>query len=342
MIRRSLAFILIGAAAGAAVHAQTPAPRTGGESRVFSMFFDGDGGYLGVEATEVTKENFGTFGLRDVRGVAIERVVDGSPAEAAGLRAGDVIVKFNGEDVTSVRKLTRLIADVAPDHQVKLTVFRSGSDRELTATLAKRPVPRFDDGAFSMAIPGQGGRLQVPRGTLIPNPPDSPLAMPPLTGMPRIEGFPPAGAQGDFLTFRSFGGRQIGISITPLTKQLSDHFGVTSGVMINNVRENSPAAKAGLKAGDIIVEVDGKELKGDMDLVRAIAEKRAGDVQLTIVRDRNRQTLNVTPEDVKSGFQSFEFPDDGSVAPGGRILAPPAAPPAPAPLNNLFVPGRVL
>ena len=66
---------------------------------------------------------------------------------------------------------------------------------------------------------------------------------------------------------------------------------------------DSPAAKAGLKAGDIIVEAEGKEVKGEGDLIRAIAEKKEGDVTLTIVRDRNRQTIRVTPEEAKDGLQ---------------------------------------
>ena len=103
-----------------------------------------------------------------------------------------------------------------------------------------------------------------------------------------------------------FGGmerRQIGVGLTPITKQLGDYFGVPdgNGLLINNVRENSPAAKAGLKAGDVIVEVDGKPVKGDFDIMRMLNEKKDGDIELTIVRDRNRQTVRVTPEAVKTG-----------------------------------------
>lgn len=333
MIRRSLVFILIGAATGLMAGAQTPVPRMGAEPRAFSLIFDGAAGYLGIETEEVTKENFGAFGLREVRGVAIEKVIDKSPAQAAGLQAGDVIVTFNGEDVTSVRKLTRLIADVAPDHRVNLTVLRNGGERELTATMAKRPAPRFDDGTFA------AGRLRLPPGTVLPNLPD-PALLPPRTSIPRIEGFPQAGGSGDnFFTYRGFGGRQIGIGVTPLTRQLADHYGVTGGLMINNVRENSPAAAAGLRAGDIVVEADGKEVKSDRDLVRTIAEKKIGDVRLTIVRDRSRQTLSVTPEEVKGDFQMFERAVPGS---GERNLAAPAAPTPPVPLDHFFTPGRVL
>src|SRR5688500_3438056 len=119
MIRKSLAFLLIGFVLAIGGEAQTPAPGATGESRAFSMFFDADGGYLGIQTEEVTKANFAKYGLREVRGVAIEKVVEGSPAEKAGLQNGDVIARFNNEDVTSTRKLTRLLGEVAPDHQVK-------------------------------------------------------------------------------------------------------------------------------------------------------------------------------------------------------------------------------
>lgn len=105
-------------------------------------------------------------------------------------------------------------------------------------------------------------------------------------------------------------GRVIGVGVTTLTKQLAEHFGVANGVMINNVRENSPAAKAGLKAGDIITECEGKSVKREMDLVRSINEKKEGDVTLTFVRNGNRQTITVTPEKSKESGFLFETGDD--------------------------------
>jgi len=111
MIRKSLALFLLGVAAGTGAYAQqsvAPTPKNDAP-KAFAWTFDGDGGYIGVQTQEVTRENFSKFGLRDVRGVAVEKVVDKSPAQAAGIQAGDVIVKFDGEEVTSARKLTRLI-----------------------------------------------------------------------------------------------------------------------------------------------------------------------------------------------------------------------------------------
>jgi serine protease Do len=68
------------------------------------------------------------------------------------------------------------------------------------------------------------------------------------------------------------------------------------GVLITSVSDNSPAAKAGLKAGDVIIAIDGEKVSSPGDLVRGIGKKESGDVSLTIVRDRNTRTVSVTPE----------------------------------------------
>jgi len=99
--------------------------------------------------------------------------------------------------------------------------------------------------------------------------------------------------------FSLFGNtRRIGVTTTSLTKQLADFFGVVDGqgVLVTSVSENSPAAKAGIKAGDVITAVDGEKVEDSGDLSRAISKQKAGDVTLTIVRDRNQRTIKVTPE----------------------------------------------
>ena len=164
--------------------------------------------------------------------------------------------------------------------------------------------------------------------------------MPRVEDLPRVEALPP-GAPDQPFVWRTGSGRRIGVGVTPLTKQLSEHFGVANGVMINEVRTDSPAAKAGLKAGDIIVEVEGKEVKSEIDLIRAIGERKEGDITLTIIRDRNRQTVRVTPEEMKDGFNSFfEFP-----ATPGVPLAPQQFKfemATPMPMTEFRFPGRVL
>src|SRR6185295_9597457 len=103
----------------------------------FSLFIGG-GSFLGVYAEDVNKENMARYGLRDARGVAITQVIKDSPAEKAGLRKDDVIVRFEDDSVTSVRKLNRLVSEVAPDQTVKLRISRGGGEQEVAVTIGKR------------------------------------------------------------------------------------------------------------------------------------------------------------------------------------------------------------
>lgn len=300
------AFVL----ASVAVNAQDTTVATPVERSFNQVFeaFGGGGSYLGIQTQEINKENFSKFGLKDVRGVAIEKVVADSPAQKAGLQDGDVIVRFNGEEVTSYRKLTRLIGETAPDHQAKVTVLRDGRERDVTVTIGKQPAPQFRTGSFTAAVPS--GTFSVP-------------TMPTFN----MESIPRTGTT-DFFVWNNKDGnfvfsptRQLGVGISGLTKQLGDYFGVTDGkgVLINNVNDDSPAAKGGLKAGDVIVEVEGKPVSNSMELLRGISEKKEGEVTLTIVRNRNRQTVKVTPEKLKEG----EFPVRVTGQPSGSIRAVP-------------------
>jgi membrane-associated protease RseP (regulator of RpoE activity) len=272
-----------------------PAPRA--ESQAFSMFFGG-ASYLGVQTENVTKENSGKYNLGEPRGVAVVKVSENSPAAQAGLRDGDVIVRFDGEEVKSVSKLQRLIQEVAPDQKARITVLRSGGEQELTVTMGKRPEPQFrsfgtlPEGVWNLP-PGQMPRLeQLPR----------------MENMPRFEQLP----RGEFkfempdgnnaFVFPGTAGRRLGVGVSSLSKQLGDYFGIAEGkgLLIENVAENSPAAKAGLKAGDVIVEIEGEAVSNQADLIRGLNKKAEGEIALTFVRDRQRQTVRLTPEANKS------------------------------------------
>ncbi len=346
MFNKSFISVLIVTSAFTLVFGQTPEEKKAAAPaapQAFAFSFDGDGGYLGVSTQEISKENFAKFGLRDVRGVAVEKVLENSPAASAGIQNGDVIVRFNGEEITGTRKLTRLVSEVAPDHQVKITVLRGGSEQEITATLSKRPAAQFGNGNFSFS-PMEKLNLEQFKGV-------APMKDFPRGEIPRIFSVP--GGENNMFTWKAGTGRQIGIGVYAITKQLGERYGVESGVMINNVRDGSPAAKAGLKAGDIIVEIDGKAVKSDLDLIRGINAKKEGDITLTFLRDRNRQTISVTPEASKdSGFMFQTDDEDGlTMTPQpGKVLmtrpftmvTPMVAPvPMTAPMG-LARPGRII
>jgi membrane-associated protease RseP (regulator of RpoE activity) len=90
----------------------------------------------------------------------------------------------------------------------------------------------------------------------------------------------------------------MGVTTVQLTKQLADYFGIADGkgVLVTSVSDNSAAAKAGIKAGDVITMVDGDVIEGPGDLSRAINKNKEGDVTVMVIRDKKQRSIKVTPE----------------------------------------------
>ncbi len=267
----------------------TPAPMpvpSEPDTSFYSFFVDGSG-FLGVHAEDISRENMGRYGLNQVRGVGVTQVVKDSPAEKAGIRKDDVILRFDGENVTSVRKLNRLISEVSPDQTVRVSVSRGGAEQELTATIARRK------SAFSST--------DLLSGSLEPK-----VWSWPWRG--QLENQENVGQ-----IFALGNRRRIGVTTTELTKQLADFFGITDGrgVLVTSVTEDGPAAKAGLKAGDVITAVDGEKVDGTGDISNIVNRKKEGDVTLTIVRNKLQQTLRVTPKEGEATFRTITRPTIG-------------------------------
>jgi len=106
----------------------------------------------------------------------------------------------------------------------------------------------------------------------------------------------------------------IGAALTSLTPELREFFGAPSdsGVLVASVTENGPAAKAGLRVGDVITAVDGNPLTDGFDIFQIMRGKQAGDnVRLDIVRNKAKQSLVVVPEqrEVREFERSFSLSD---------------------------------
>jgi len=276
MFRKSnfFAVLTLSLAASAAIFAQesgtvtvTPATPATPLAQTFEFF---GGSYLGVVTTEITNENFSKFGLKNVRGVGVEKVTENSPAAKAGLQNGDVIIRFEGEEVSSARKLQRMIGEVSPDHTVKVTVLRSGNERDFSVTLGKHAGNfSYNTGNFTMAMPAMP---VMPNFQMAPMPNIQIAPMPNITVAPgawaemgKIEGLSNLKnlrtvPNGDNMVWSFAFGRRIGVGTSSLGKQLGDYFGVADGkgVLVTSVTENSPAAKAGLKAGDVLLKLTEK------------------------------------------------------------------------------------
>ena len=254
----------------------TPPPPPDDFGNTFSFFVDG-GGFLGVYGEDINNENMGRYHLSQARGVGITQVVPDSPAEKAGLRKDDVILRIDDENVTSVRKLNRLVSEIAPDHSVRITISRNGSEQQLSATIGKRR-----NSSTVRDLLGQQPKVWKWEGPLL-----------------NADKFPDlSDRSGDFGIILG-NSRRIGVSTMELTKQLADYFGITGGrgVLVTSVAEDGPAAKAGVKAGDVITAIDGEAVDSPGDIARAINRKKEGEVSLTVIRNRTQQTIRVTPRE---------------------------------------------
>lgn len=289
-----LAIIIL--AVGSALAQQSsppPAPEPPDEpfDQNFEFFLGGDG-FLGVYAENINRDNMGRYHVNQVRGVGVTRIVKDSPAEKAGLRQDDVILRIDGENISSVRKLNRIVSELAPDQSVKITVSRGGSEQDVTATIGKRSNTSF---AGADVFKGQP-RIWKWEG----NEPrtfkwDGPL----FKGGDLTDD--------DGLVFALNNSRRIGVSAMQLTKQLADYFGIASGkgVLVTSVTDDGPAAKAGIRAGDVITAVDGEAVDSLSQMSRVLNRKKEGDVTLTVVRNKGQQTFRVTPrESGTSGVMS--------------------------------------
>ena len=96
-------------------------------------------GMLGVAIQDITKELAEQFHLPDTKGALVSQVTKDSPAETAGLKPGDVIVRMDCKEVHDTRQLRNLVADIAPGTSVKISVIRDGKERIFSATIGKMP-----------------------------------------------------------------------------------------------------------------------------------------------------------------------------------------------------------
>jgi serine protease Do len=243
---------------------------------VRAMQLLGHGARIGVSVHDVESD-----AAKSAAGVIVDEVRSGSPAEKAGIKTGDTIVEFDGERVRSVRQFTRLVQETPVGRGVSTVVVRNGSRVTMTVTpersSALRPAEEFDFDDFADGVRSWAYR--------VPPTPPAPARPPEAPRPPRPPDF-------DFdFGFFTRGGR-LGLSVESLTPQLSEYFGVKEGVLVRSVVDGSSAAKAGLKAGDVITAVNGAGVNDTSDVSRAIARLDEGDeFSLEIVRDKKTQTL---------------------------------------------------
>jgi len=280
--------VVAGAVAGAIAAAAALAPTAYGqtEARVLEpaayQVFSFGGSRIGVSVTDVDA----AADAKVTSGVKIESVEEDSPAAKAGLLKGDIVVEFDGERVRSVRQFTRLVSETPGGRQVGAAVMREG--RRVTVNITPRESSAawrgFDDNAWRAMDEVREMAKIAPRA--VPSrPPSPPRAPRPMTVEP----------------FLWLAGNQLGVSVNGLSDQLKEYFGVKEGVLVTSVTQDSAAAKAGVKAGDVITSINAASVDEPSDIRDRMRDLASGaEFTLGIVRDKKPLTLKGKTEETRS------------------------------------------
>ncbi len=222
--------------------------------------------YLGIGVADVNAERAKALGLKEERGAEVTSVTENSPAAKAGLKTGDVILEFGGTAVESMEQLTRMVQETPVGRTVKIVVWRNGGNQTLTATIGDS-----SSRVFTYSFPNEWPRV--------------PQMNPPRIVVPDIPQFQ--------MTWQS---RMLGILGESLGQypQLGDYFGAKEGVLVKSVNSNSPAEKAGMKAGDVIVKIDDTKVTDTEGIRRVLARDAKNTFTVTVVRNRKEMPLTVT------------------------------------------------
>ena len=252
-------------------------------ARAYAFHFGEGGSWLGVSIQDVDAERSRDLGLDQVMGAEIKEVQTGSPAEDAGLQAGDVVLRYQGTRVEGVRQFTRLVRETPSGRTVAMEVFRDGSTIDIEATVKEREETWDSHFEMENAIAPHINMEEFEISDIeIPDIDISDIEVPDV----RVHGF------------RFHGGhhpQRLGASVDNLTEQLGEYFGVKSGegVLVREVEKDSPGDEAGLRAGDVIVKIDDQDISGTHDLRRAMHQRQGQEFKLTVIRERKEQDLTV-------------------------------------------------
>lgn len=237
-----------------------------------AIFQSDDGsGHLGITPEDVSSDRAKELKLNAPRGVYVSEVEDDSPASKAGLKSGDVITDYNGQHVEGVVQFRRMVRETPPGRSVQITVWRDGRSQNITATL--------DEGGTSSMI------LR---------------AMPKIAPTPAPRAFAYSMPGNTINNFFSIGPTPtLGISGEDLEGQLGSYFGAPDGegILVREVMEDSPASKAGMKAGDVITKINGDRVRNLGEMREKLRDKRdEKTIQVTLLRKGAEQTLTVEPK----------------------------------------------
>jgi len=232
--------------------------------------------YLGVDIRDVDSDRAAQLKMKEARGAEIITVDHDAPAAKAGLRVHDVILTMNGQAIAGEAQLRQMLRETPAGKTVTFTISRDGQQQTISVQLADRSTIEAD--AWSQHIP-------------VPAPED--------------QGYigAPASFGSSFLSLLGENPLYTGLQLDMLGPQLANYFGVHDGqgLLVKRVDDDSPAAVAGLRAGDVITKVNGQIMATTSQWVHAIHANRGKTVELTVMRDRREHLVDMMAGRPKKG-----------------------------------------
>lgn len=269
------------------------------------------GPYLGVDVREETKSNEG--------GALVETVVDGSPADKAGIKEGDVIVGFSGDVIRGPMRLTEKIRGTKPGDKVSLDVRRDGKPLKLQVEMGERPkmtVWSWKKGNGDGPLTGEQQKALEDSLRQLDE------KMPELKSLGKMKIYSPGHG------FQIWGQKPLlGVEMVETTVDLREAMGGSkdAGVIVGKVLPGSAAEKAGMKVGDLILSIDGTKVVDAGDVMDAVRQREGKTIDIEAVRDHKAMHIRATlpkinePDDQPTGPRASSW--TGSAARIGRHVA---------------------
>ena len=247
--------------------------------------------YLGIRMQRIEGGLAEALSIDEDSGILVGQVMSDSPASKAGIEEGDVIVKMDGTEVGTPEKLGELVRSKSDGEKVNVQLLRDGKAKTVTVTLAQAPndMETFQEGA---PMPGHG---------------QNPEWFAQEDERPAKHGY-------------------LGVMTQPLSTDLGEYFGVKDGkgALISEVVDTSPAAKLGLRAGDVITQIDDREIKGPGDLLRTMRDiQEVKAVKVTWIRAKKARTGSVDVEVRDAAGPGRNARHFGQSRRFDRFMAPP-------------------
>jgi len=236
-------------------------------------------GYLGVNFRDVSDEQMIALKIKGARGAEIVLLDHDGPGCRSGLREHDVILQMDGKAIESEEQLRRMLREMPAGRTVTFLVNREGQQQTISTQLANRDTVGQEAWDRHMTVP-------------------EPASESPAHG----NGFFGGGAPSIDMPWHGFLGTTIlsssytGALLEMMGPQLADYFGAPGGLLVRAVDPNSPAAIAGMRAGDVVLRVNTMAVVSSADWLKTVHDSRGKPLAVVVLRDRKEQILTLTPD----------------------------------------------